>query len=278
MDTLTVRSGDVNLHVLLDGDGPTILLLHGWPDTSTLWEEVVPLLVDAGFRVAVPDLRGCGRSDKPSDVEDYRMHHLVGDVVSIVGALGDAKVILVGHDWGAALAWAVATFRPDLVERLVVLSVGHPSAFYGAGISQQIKSWYMLLFQFEGVGEAFLRKNDHEAIRRWTGHPRPDAVIEELERDGQMRAHLLWYRANVAPDAFVRPAPVLPLVEMPVLGIWSSGDFALTEHQMITSENYCANEFRYVRLEGAGHWIPLEAVARLSREIVDFCSSRDILP
>jgi pimeloyl-ACP methyl ester carboxylesterase len=278
VDTLAVRNGDVNLHVLLDGDGPTILLLHGWPDTSALWDEVRPLLVDAGFRVAVPDLRGCGRSDKPSDVEDYRMHHLVGDVVSIVGALGDGKVILAGHDWGAALAWTVATFRADLVERLVVLSVGHPSAFYGAGISQQIKSWYMLLFQFEGVGEAFLRKNDHEAIRRWTGHPRPDAVIEELERDGQMRAHLLWYRANVAPDAFVRPAPVLPLVEMPVLGIWSSGDFALTEHQMITSENYCANEFRYVRLEGAGHWIPLEAVARLSREIVEFCSSRDILP
>jgi pimeloyl-ACP methyl ester carboxylesterase len=271
VDTLSVRNGDVNLEVYLDGDGPTLLLLHGWPDTAALWNDVVPLLVDAGFRVAVPDLRGCGRSDKPSDVEDYRMHHLVGDVVSIIDALG-GKVYLVGHDWGAALAWAVATFRADLVERLVVLSVGHPSAFYGAGISQQIKSWYMLLFQFEGVGEAFLRKNDYEAIRRWTGHPRPDAVIDELERDGQMRAHLLWYRANVAPDAFVRPVPALPLVEMPVLGIWSSGDFALTEHQMTSSESYCAKEFCYVRIEGAGHWIPLEAAASVSREIVNFCS------
>jgi pimeloyl-ACP methyl ester carboxylesterase len=272
MDTLTVRNGNINLHVYLDGDGPTALLLHGWPDTSALWNDVVPLLVDAGFRVAVPDLRGCGRSDKPSGVDDYRMRNLVGDVVSIIDALGGSKVILVGHDWGAALAWAVATFRADLVERLVVLSVGHPSAFYGAGISQQIKSWYMLLFQFEGVGEAFLRKNDYEAIRRWTSHPRPDAVIEELERDGQMRAHLLWYRANVAPDAFVRPGPALPLIEMPVLGIWSSGDFALTEHQMTSSERHCANEFRYVRIEGAGHWIPLEAAASVSREIVNFCS------
>ncbi len=92
-----------------------------------------------------------------------------------------------------------------------------------------MKSWYMLLFQFEGVGEAFLRKNNHEAIRRWTGHPRPDTVIEELERDGQMRSHLLWYRANVAPDAFVAPPPSLPPLEVPVLGIWSSGDFALGE-------------------------------------------------
>jgi pimeloyl-ACP methyl ester carboxylesterase len=131
----------------------------------------------------------------------------------------------------------------------------------------------MLLFQFEGAGEAFLRKNDYEAIRRWTGHPRPDAVIEELERGGQMRAHLLWYRANVAPDAFVRPAPTLPLVEMPVLGIWSSGDFALTEHQMTSSRNFCANEFRYVRIEDVGHWIPLEAASGLTREIVNFCST-----
>jgi pimeloyl-ACP methyl ester carboxylesterase len=266
-----VQNGDVNLHVLVEGDGPTALLLHGWPDTSALWDEVAPLLVDAGFRVAVPDLRGCGRSDKPSDVDDYGMQHLVGDVVAIIEALGDGKVIVVGHDWGAALAWAVAMFRVDLVERLVVLSVGHPTAFYGAGISQQVKSWYMLLFQFEGVGEAFLRKNDYEAIRRWTGHPRPDAVIEELERDGQMRTHLLWYRANVAPDAFVRPAPVLPRVEMPVLGIWSSGDFALTEQQMTTSGSYCDSEFRYVRIESVGHWIPLEAASTLSREIANFC-------
>ncbi len=278
VDSLTVQNRDVNLHVNLVGDGPLVLLLHGWPDTSALWDEVVPLLADAGFRVAVPDLRGCGQSDKPSDVDDYRIHHLVDDVVAIIDALGGERVILVGHDWGAALAWVIATFRADLVERLVVLSVGHPSAFYGAGISQQAKSWYMLLFQFEGVGEAFLRKNDYEAIRRWTGHPRPDAVIEELERDGQMRSHLLWYRANVAPDAFIVPLPVLPPLEMPVLGIWSSGDFALGEGQMSNSAKYCANEFRYVRLEGVGHWIPLEAASSVSHEIVNFSSSRDKLP
>ncbi|HWD95844.1 MAG TPA: alpha/beta fold hydrolase [Acidimicrobiales bacterium] len=273
MDALTVRNGEVNLHVTVDGEGPLVLLLHGWPDTSALWDEVAPKLIAAGFRVAVPDLRGCGQSDKPSEVDDYRMHHLVSDVVSIVDALGGGKVTLVGHDWGAALAWAVAAYRGDLVERLVVLSVGHPTAFYGAGISQQIKSWYMLLFQFEGVGEAFLRKNDYEAMRRWTGHPRAEAVIKELERDGQMRTHLLWYRANVAPNAFVGPLPVLPAIEVPVLGIWSSGDFALGEGQMIDSGNYCANGFRYVRLEGAGHWIPLEAASSVSREVVSFCSN-----
>ncbi|MGC2175547.1 MAG: alpha/beta fold hydrolase [Acidimicrobiales bacterium] len=271
MDSLTVRSGDINLLVNVDGEGPTILLLHGWPDTSALWDEVAPQLIEAGFRIAVPDLRGCGRSDKPRDVESYRMHHLVGDVIAVVDALGGEKVTLVGHDWGAALAWIVATFRADLVERLVVLSVGHPTALYGAGITQQVKSWYMLLFQFEGAGEAFLRKNDYEALRRWSGHPRADSVIEELERDGQMTTHLLWYRANVAPNAFVVPPPALPSVEVPVLGIWSSGDFALTEHQMTNSGDYCANGFRYVRVEG-GHWIPIDEPTTVSREIVAFCS------
>jgi pimeloyl-ACP methyl ester carboxylesterase len=271
VDSLTIRSGDVNLLVHVNGEGPTIVLLHGWPDTSALWDEVVPQLVEAGFRVAVPDLRGCGQSDKPRDVESYRMHHLVGDVVAVIDALGGEKVTLVGHDWGAALAWIVATFRADLVERLVVLSVGHPTALYGAGIAQQVKSWYMLLFQFEGAGEAFLRKNDYDALRRWSGHPRADAVIEELERDGQMTTHLLWYRANVAPNAFVVPPPALPPVGVPALGLWSSGDFALTEHQMVDSGNYCTNGFRYVRVEG-GHWIPIDEPTTVSREIVAFCS------
>jgi pimeloyl-ACP methyl ester carboxylesterase len=126
VESLTVQRGNVRLHVNLHGEGPTALLLHGWPDTSALWDDVVPELVGVCFRVAVPDLRGCGRSDKPSDLASYKMHHLIGDVASIVAALGDEKVTLVGHDWGANLAWAVAAYRPELVERLCVVSVGHP--------------------------------------------------------------------------------------------------------------------------------------------------------
>jgi pimeloyl-ACP methyl ester carboxylesterase len=250
-----------------------MLLLHGWPDTSIMWDEVVPDLVAAGYRVAVPDLRGCGRSDKPTELDSYAMYHLIGDVANIVEALGVEKVTLVGHDWGAALAWGVALLRPDLVERIVVVSVGHPSALFGAGLEQQIKSWYMLLFSYEGVGEAFLRKNDYEAMRRWTGHPRVEAVIAELERDGQMEAHLKWYRANVAPNAFITDPPTLPPVSVPVLGIWSSGDFALTERQMTNSTSFCASGFEYLRLEGFGHWVPIEAPHELSHAVVDFCSS-----
>jgi pimeloyl-ACP methyl ester carboxylesterase len=128
----------------------------------------------------------------------------------------------------------------------------------------------MLLFANDGLGEAFLRKNDYEALRHWTGHPRAEEVIAELERDGQMSAHLRWYRANAPMDSFLVDPPVLAPIAAPTLGIWSSGDFALTEHQMKNSANYCAGGFTYVRFEGFGHWIPLEAPGELTREILSF--------
>jgi pimeloyl-ACP methyl ester carboxylesterase len=273
VETLVAENNGVRLQVNLHGEGPTALLLHGWPDTSALWDDVVPELVDAGYRVAVPDLRGCGQSDKPRDVADYKMHHLVGDVASIAKGLGDEKVTLVGHDWGANLAWAVAAYRPELVERLCVVSVGHPTAFCSAGLEQQVKSWYTLLFYFEGLGEAFLRKGDYEVMRRWLGHPRADDVIRELERDGQMTTHLMWYRANLAPDTFVADPPTLPPIDVPVLGLWSSGDLALSERQMKNSASYCTKGFTYVRFEGQGHWLPLEAPRELSHEVLEFCSA-----
>jgi pimeloyl-ACP methyl ester carboxylesterase len=270
METRLVDNGEVTLYVEVDGEGPTMLLLHGWPDTGALWDEVVPALVAAGFRVAVPDLRGCGRSSKPDDVDAYQTHHLIGDVVAIIDSLGVERVHLVGHDWGANLAWATAAFRSDLVDRLVPISVGHPTAFCAGGLDQQVKSWYMLLFHFDGLGEAFLRQNDYDAMRRWVRHPRSEEIIAELERDGQMRTHLMWYRANVRPDMFVTPPPELPRIQSPTMGVWSSGDFALGERQMTESGLFCDAGFTYLRLESFGHWIPLEAPSELSAALISF--------
>jgi pimeloyl-ACP methyl ester carboxylesterase len=270
MKQLSAYNGEVELFVRVSGEGPTLLLLHGWPDTGELWSEVAPDLVAGGYRVAAPDLRGCGLSSKPAETSSYQMHHLIKDVECIIDALGVERVTLIGHDWGAALAWAATSRLSQRVDALVALSVGHPTAFYGAGIAQQMRSWYMMVFSQEGLGEAFLRKNDYEAIRGWAAHPRAGAVIEELERDGQMSAHLRWYRANVAMDAFVVDPPVLAPILVPVLGLWSSGDGALTERQMKRSQEFCANGFTYVRLDGFGHWVPLEAPHELSREILKF--------
>ena len=270
MEQISVQNGPVTLSVQVQGEGPTIVLLHGWPDTSAVWDLVAPALVANGYRVAVPDLRGCGRSSKPAGTPNYAMHLLVSDLHAIVVALGADKVSLVGHDWGANLAWVATAYEPTMVERLVAVSVGHPTAFRSAGLEQQIKSWYTLLFFHEGLGEAFLRKNDYEAMRTWLGHPRVESVIEELERDGQMSSHLQWYRANIPPEAFVARAPVLPPIQVPTLGVWASGDAALGERQMTESAAYCADGFTFARLEGVGHWIPLEAADELVEQIVTF--------
>ena len=212
----------------VQGQGPTILLLHGWPDTGRLWREVAPLLVAGGYRVAVPDLRGCGRSSKPIATPAYAMQELVFDVAALV------------------------------------------EAFRSAGLAQQITSWYTLLFSFEGLAEEWLRKNNHEALRHWLGHPDADAVIAELERDNQLSTHLNWYRANIPPSSFVAEPPVLPAIQAPTLGIWSTGDFALSEGQMTNSAAYCANGFTYERIEGPGHWLPLEEPAEVARRILTF--------
>jgi len=273
MNERVVSRNGIDLYVRDRGVGAPTLFLHGWPDTGSLWNEVVAALNLDTLRCIVPDLRGCGRSSKPTETRQYLMHELVADVISVIADLGVEKVNLVGHDWGANLAWATAAFVPERVARLAVLSVGHPTSFRSAGLAQLIKSWYTLLFAHEGLGEAFLRKNNYEAIREWLGHPRPDELIEELERDGQMTAHLLWYRANIPPQAFVSDPPVLPPILAPTLGIWSLGDHALSESQMTNSAAFCRNGFRYEQLGNFGHWTPLEAPAIVAAVLTDFLSS-----
>ena len=129
METLIAKNGDIDLFVRVEGEGPTLIMLHGWPDTGSMWRELNPLLVAAGYRVVTPDLRGCGQSSKPGEVEKYRLNELVADVACIADAVGAETFTVIGHDWGAALAWAVALFLPDRVEKNVVLAVGHPVAF-----------------------------------------------------------------------------------------------------------------------------------------------------
>src|SRR3954469_12717158 len=133
--TRVTGEGGVELEVFLDGpeDGAPVLLLHGWPDTHNLWRNQVAALSAAGFRTIAPDLRGFGASDKPTDVDSYALKHSVVDAVMILGSLGIDRAHVVAHDWGAAAAWGLASFVPDKVASLTVLSVGHPAAFADAG-------------------------------------------------------------------------------------------------------------------------------------------------
>ena len=199
----------VGIEYEVTGEGPPVVLLHGFPDSGRLWRHQVPALAGAGFQVIVPDLRGYGRSDKPEAVEAYSLMHIAGDVIAILADLNVPRAHVVGHDWGAALAWALATFRPDTVDHLVALSVGHPATFRRTP-RQREKSWYMLLFQFPGVAERWLTEDGWFNFRAWGGHPDADQVVADLEATGSLTPGLKWYRANVPPESWVGPPLAAP--------------------------------------------------------------------
>jgi pimeloyl-ACP methyl ester carboxylesterase len=253
------------------GEGQPVVLLHGFPDSGRLWRRQVPALAAAGFQVVVPDLRGYGRSDKPEAVEAYSLPLLAGDVLAILADLGITRVHLVGHDWGAALAWGLASLAPGTVDHLVVLSVGHPATFLRT-LRQCQKSWYMLLFQFPGLAERWLTEDDWARFRNWARHPDADQVIAELEATGSLTPGLNWYRANVPPESWVAPPPSLPPVQVPTMGVWSTADPALTEIQMTDSADNVAGPWRYERLDGPGHWMQLEAPDQVNALLLDFLS------
>jgi pimeloyl-ACP methyl ester carboxylesterase len=263
-----IDSSGVALEVA--GTGRPVVLVHGWPDTKRLWSKQVPALVDAGYQVISYDQRGFGASDKPSEVEAYSIPFLAIDVTAILDHLGLERAHLVGHDWGAAVVWATAAFAPERVDHLVPLSVGHPTAFATMGMEQREKSWYMLLFQFAPQAEQWLTMNDGANFREFARHPDGDAVFAELLRDGSLTPGLNYYRANVTPDALLGPPLELPPIQAPTMGVWSSGDFALLESQMTASSKYCANTWRYERIDGPGHWMQWESPDRVNALLVDF--------
>ena len=266
-----VDVGGVGIEYEVTGDGRPVVLLHGFPDSGRLWRHQVPALAQAGFRVIVPDLRGYGRSDKPADVSAYSMMLLAGDVLAVLAAEKIDRAHVVGHDWGAALAWGLASLVPDRVDHLAVLSVGHPATFRRTA-RQREKSWYMLLFQFPGVAERWLSGDDWANFRAWGGHPDADGVIADLEANGSLTPGLNWYRANITPESWVAP-PQLPPVQAPTMGLWSTGDPALTEIQMTDSAENVAGPWRYERLEGPGHWMQLDAPDEVNALLLDFLPS-----
>lgn len=253
-------------------DGDPVVLLHGWPDSSEVWRHQIPELVAGGHRVVAPDQRGFGRSDAPEGVAAYSIAHIVGDLDAVLADCGIGPHHLVGHDWGAAVSWAIARRTPERLRSLTVLSTGHPDAYRASGWDQREKSWYMLVFLHEGVAEDWLRADDWNGLRAFTNHHREaDRWIADLSRPGRLTASLNWYRRNMPAVALVAPPRQEPAVPVDTLGIWSSGDEMLLEEQMIRSRERVSGTWRYERLDGS-HWIPLDAADHLSDLLVDWLS------
>lgn len=279
-----LRLNGLDYNVAEAGEGPPVLLLHGFPDSWRLWRHQIPALAEAGHRVIAPDLRGFGETARPAEVEAYKLRALVGDAVGLLDELGVERAAVVGHDWGAMVAWRVAMFAPDRVERLVAVSVGHPLASVAAGLPQRRLSWYALWFLFPGVAEQVLPEDDWGFFRQWAWggsqageDPDLDRQVADLSRPGALVAGLNWYRANTDPAAYVAGDPTrfsLPPVACPTMGVWSSDDMALTEEQMTGSARFVTGPWRYERLDGVDHWVPVHASERLNGLLVDFLGDR----
>lgn len=251
----------VELNVLLAGEGEPVLLVHGFPDDHRVWRRQIDALVDAGYRVIAPDTRGCGESSVPPRVADYRVERLVDDLRALLDTLGIPRVRLVAHDWGAVIAWRFVIAHPGRVERFVALSVGHPTAYGRAGLAQKLRGWYVVFMQLRGIAEWLVTCGGWRLFRAFAGHDDEfPAWRASLSRPGRLSAAMSYYRAN--PGLLLGRR--FPPARVPVLGVWSSGDRFLTERQMTNSARHVQGDWRYERIEGASHWLQLDAPERLN--------------
>jgi pimeloyl-ACP methyl ester carboxylesterase len=266
-ESMMLNLNGLQMHLVSAGEGPAVLLLHGFPDTHIVWRKQIQFLAEAGFRVIAPDLRGYGKTDAPAEPEAYAMAYLCADVLALLDALGLDKVSLVGHDWGAALGWRLCADAPDRFERFTALSVGHLKAVLGAGIGQRLRFFYMAIFCIPGFSEWLLKAGNWRIVRNLTrDRSQAEHWIRDLSPKGRLTAALNYYRANIKPQRG-RGSSV---VKVPVMGVWSDGDSALGERQMVDSAAYVQAGFRYEPIEGADHWMQLTAPDRVNALLLDF--------
>jgi len=279
VETIQFQHGDVRLHAVAAGpkDGPVVLLLHGFPEFWYGWRRQVEPLAAAGFRVIVPDQRGYNLSSQPAGVAAYALPELVSDVMAIADQLGQEKVFLAGHDWGAAVAWSAALLHPQRIAKLVVLNVPHPSVmrkFLSTRPRQLLRSWYMFFFQLPWLPEIlFSAFNFRFGARALLRSSRPGTFSDEdlaQYRAAWSQPHSLtsminWYRALFRarikfPDKTVR---------VPTRILWGQRDAFLLAEMAQESLRYCTNAELFTFAD-ATHWLQHEAPARVSELLIDF--------
>ena len=267
MESLRVPVGELVLDAVAVGppDGPPVVLLHGFPQTSWSWRGVWPALADAGFRVVAPDLRGYSPDARPTGVDAYRMEHLVADVVAVLDHVG-GSAHLVGHDWGAAIAWHVAGRHADRVRTLTAVSVPHPLAFAHAlrtDPDQRARSQYMRDWRSPETEQALL---DGGLEQVFGGIPAVDGerYLAVLRQPGALTAALGYYRAQS-----VRDLEGLGPVTAPTLHVWSDQDPALGPTAAHATGDHVAGPYRFEVLQGVSHWVPEQAPDRLSALLLE---------
>ena len=304
-----VSTNGIRLHCAVDGEGPLVIFLHGFPECWYSWRHQLAALAPH-FRVVAPDLRGYNESDKPAGVAAYDMKELVADVAGLVRAFDAHEAVIVAHDWGGGIAWEFAMRHPELTRKLVVMNCPHIAIFeqaLRANPKQLLKSWYMFFFQIPWLPETLLRLGHARligaAIRR--SAVRHDSLTPEdveylrdaASRPGAMRAALNYYRAvfrspqslatwphwmrrfiygEHAPAGLRERIEDWPKISAPTLLIWGEADVALGKELSLGLEPLMAAplEVKYIPL--SGHWVQQEQPAVVNGYLLDFL--RDLAP
>lgn len=292
MTTPAIRSRSLSLpslqvHALEAGEGPRVVLLHGFPDLSRTWRFQLPALAAAGFSVLAPDLRGYGGTSKPAGVDAYRRSELVEDVRALIEASGGGPVTLVGHDWGAVLAWSFAIAHPELLERLVILNGPHPTHYARMLLHplrhprQLLRSTYVGLFQLPWLPEKLLTARDAEVPLRFLQSQAPGAFSEEdvaiyrqaLTAPGAATAMLNYYRAAAREQLEGGVTSTPRRVDVPTRVLWGERDVALSS-ALAEPPPELASNLTVKRFADAGHFLHLERPEEVNAELLAFLRRR----
>ena len=254
-------------------DGPVVVLLHGFPQHNDSWDPVIDRLTAQGYRCLAPNQRGYSSGARPSRRRDYRIPELVGDLGALIDTSGARKVHLVGHDWGAVVAWAAAAEMPERLATVSPVSVPHPAAFIKsfANSRQGLASWYMYAFQLPRVPEwSMLRRNGTMLSRSLRQAGQTAAAAERdaqaMSEPGALTAALNWYRAMPLSN----PRAINQKVSVPTLYVWSDQDVALMPKAAHNTARYVTGEYRFEILPGVSHWIPEEQPDKLADLLLDW--------
>jgi pimeloyl-ACP methyl ester carboxylesterase len=278
---MNFQTTEINLHglrfnALVGGpaDGDLVLFLHGFPEFGVAWCDVMQPIAEAGFRAVAVDQRGYSRGARPTDVNDYGVEHLLSDVQGFGDVLGRRRFHLVGHDWGAFLAWVFAAKHSDRVQSLSTLSTPHPDAFLnavGTDEDQKQRSKYISFFKMPGgAAESFFQADNYQHLRTvYQGKLSESAISQNIQRlaePGALTAALNWYRAL---DSEMR----IGKIAVPTLYIWSTNDLALGQSAARATAEYVAGPYVFEKLEGATHWLLQEVPEQVSALVLRHISA-----
>mgnify|MGYP001233984157 CR=1 FL=1 len=252
----------------MDNDGDAIILLHGFPETSHMWFELMPTLAKEGFRVIAPDQRGYSPGARPSGKNAYKMEYLIQDVLSIADAFGIEKFHLAGHDWGSAVGWALAYHSPDRVYSWTALSVPHLTAFLNAVMTDEVqkkKSEYISFFRKPILPELYFCIFGHKNLKRVWGRCSENQIEKYLgvfKQRKAIKAALHWYRANMGDDN-----QGIGDIKTPTLLIWGERDMAIGKKGVEDTESYMKGPYQLETLQ-SGHWLLQESFPDVSELIL----------